>query len=172
MLQRKGIGVELGAPSPEFSADDEVTHASRPVSEVLRQGLADSDNLVLESLYRRFGSRRPRAWKEGYRVVDGSGLSRYNLVSPEALVKALRSLPEVAALLPLAGQEGTMKRRFLGTPLQGQLRAKTGTMSGVSGLVGELKGYTFALLLSGYTGPSAPFKKAEEELLVDVFRQL
>lgn len=168
VLQRRGISVELTSPLADFAAEHEVVHESRPVRELLRQGLADSDNLVLECLYRRFGSRRPSVWQESFRVVDGSGLSRYNLVSVQGLLQALRSRPEVLELLPLAGREGTMKRRFLNTPLEGRLRAKTGTMSGVSGLVGELKGHLFALLLSGYVGPSAPYKKAEEELIVEL----
>lgn len=177
VLRRKGLQVEAvgpvgagGPPAPTV----EVVHRSRPVEQILAQGLADSDNLVMECLYRRFGKPRPRCWEGAtQRVVDGSGLSRYNQVSARQLLQLLLSQPEVLSLLPRAGQEGTLRRRFVGTALQGEMRAKTGTMGGVSGLVGEFPGlsgkrYRFALLLQGHVGAAAPFKKAEEDLLVQL----
>ena len=99
-------------------------------------------------------------------MVDGCGLSRYNLVSSRQLLQLLNSEPTLLDYLPRAGLDGTMKRRAA----EGQVRAKTGTMSGVSGLVGEFTGvsgkrYRFALLLNGFVGPAAPFKKAEDELI-------
>jgi D-alanyl-D-alanine carboxypeptidase/D-alanyl-D-alanine-endopeptidase (penicillin-binding protein 4) len=85
----------------------------------------------------------------------------------------LQDQPQLSQLLPVAGQQGTLRRRFLQTPLQGQLRAKTGTMSGVSGLAGEFLGasgqrYHFALLMAGFVGKAAPFKQFEEELLLEL----
>lgn len=175
VLRRKGLQVEAVAPLPAGgppAGTVEVVHRSRPVEQILAQGLADSDNLVLECLYRRFGKPRPRCWEGvSQRVVDGCGLSRYNLVSVRQLTQLLQTQPDVIQLLPRAGQEGTLRRRFVGTPLQGELRAKTGTMSGISGLVGEFPGqsgkrYRFALLIQGYVGSSLPVKKVEDELLL------
>lgn len=168
VFKRNGVPVEVIAPGPgQGGAAIEASHRSRAVQQMLVQGLAESDNLVLECLYRRFRRPLPRAWGgQTLRVVDGCGLSRYNLVSTRQLVQLLQSEPTLTDYLPRAGMDGTMKRRAS----EGQLRAKTGTMSGVSGLVGEFTGvsgkrYHFALLLNGFVGSAAPFKKAEDDLI-------
>ncbi len=168
VFKRNGVPVEVIGPGPgQGGAAIEASHRSRAVQQMLVQGLAESDNLVMECLYRRFRRSLPRAWAgQTLRVVDGCGLSRYNLVSTGQLVQLFQSEPTLVDYLPKAGVDGTMKRRAA----EGQVRAKTGTMSGVSGLVGEFTGvsgkrYRFALLLNGFVGPAAPFKRAEDELV-------
>mgnify|MGYP003600666673 CR=1 FL=1 len=175
VFKRNGVAVEVIPPGPgQGGTAIEASHRSRSVQQMLLQGLAESDNLVLECLYRRFRRPVPRAWAgQTLRVVDGCGLSRYNLVSARQLVQLFQSEPTLVDYLPRAGQDGTMKRR----PVEGQLRAKTGTMSGVSGLVGEFTGvsgrrYRFALLLNGFVGAAAPFKKAEDELIAQLVKNL
>lgn len=175
VFKRNGVAVEAipGGPGQGGTAL-EASHRSRAVQQMLVQGLAESDNLVLECLYRRFRRSLPRVWAgQTQRVVDGCGLSRYNLVSTRQLVQLFQSEPTLVDYLPRAGQDGTMKRR----PVEGQLRAKTGTMSGVSGLVGEFtavsgKRYRFALLLNGFVGAAAPFKKAEDDLVALLVKNL
>ncbi len=79
-----------------------------------------------------------------YRIVDGSGVSHYNLVSTELLNAVLKYFylhqPELYKTLsqsfPLAGVDGTLKRRMRGTLAENNVRAKTGTISGVSSLSG------------------------------------
>jgi D-alanyl-D-alanine carboxypeptidase/D-alanyl-D-alanine-endopeptidase (penicillin-binding protein 4) len=79
----------------------------------------------------------------GVSLVDGSGLDRGNRVTCNALAATL-ALGEKPALrglwdgLPVAGQSGTLFDRLKGTPLDGKLRAKTGSLDGVTGLVGFL----------------------------------
>ncbi|MBS2035051.1 D-alanyl-D-alanine carboxypeptidase/D-alanyl-D-alanine-endopeptidase [bacterium] len=175
VFKRNRVPVEVipGGPGQGGTAV-EVSHRSRAVQQMLVQGLAESDNLVLECLYRRFRRSLPRAWAgQNLRVVDGCGLSRYNLVSSRQLLQLLQTQPELLDYLPRAGQDGTMKRRAT----EGQVRAKTGTMSGVSGLVGEFtavsgKRYRFALLLNGFVGSAAPFKKAEDDLIGQLVKVL
>jgi D-alanyl-D-alanine carboxypeptidase/D-alanyl-D-alanine-endopeptidase (penicillin-binding protein 4) len=81
---------------------------------------------------------------ESYVLVDGSGLSRRNLVSPDAIVQTLKLMaqtPQAAVYrdsLPAAGVSGTLRRRFLNTTAQGNLQAKTGTLTGASALSGYL----------------------------------
>jgi PBP4 family serine-type D-alanyl-D-alanine carboxypeptidase len=76
------------------------------------------------------------------RMTDGSGLSRYNLITPRATVQllaAVQRLPNGDALwdaLPAAGVDGTLSRRMKATPAQSNARAKTGTFSIVSTLSG------------------------------------
>ncbi|MGF1536731.1 MAG: D-alanyl-D-alanine carboxypeptidase [Elainellaceae cyanobacterium] len=79
-----------------------------------------------------------------YRQIDGSGLSRYNAAQPDTFVTVLKAMWSAPGghvfyeSLPVAGQSGTLRRRFLGTPLQGRVRAKTGTLRGVRALSGYL----------------------------------
>ena len=175
VFKRNRVAVEVVTPGPgQGGTAIEASHRSRAVQQMLVQGLAESDNLVLECLYRRFRRTLPKAWAgQTLRVVDGCGLSRYNLVSTRQLAQLLQSQPDLLDYLPRAGQDGTMKRRAV----VGQLRAKTGTMSGVSGLVGEFTGtsgkrYRFALILNGFVGSAAPFKKAEDDLVGTLVKAL
>jgi len=175
VFKRNKVPVDIVPPGPaQGGTAIEVRHQSRAVQQMLLQGLAESDNLVLECLYRRFRKTLPKCWAgQNLRVVDGCGLSRYNLVSTRQLQQLLQAQPILLDYLPRAGQDGTMRRR----PADGQLRAKTGTMSGVSGLVGEFtavsgKHYRFALLLNGFVGPAGPFKKAEDDLIGQLVKTL
>jgi D-alanyl-D-alanine carboxypeptidase/D-alanyl-D-alanine-endopeptidase (penicillin-binding protein 4) len=94
-------------------------------------------------------------------IVDGSGLSRADLTSPEQVVTLLRDLSPggVASLqtvgadlhsaLPVAGKTGTLEGRMLGTAAYGNCQAKTGTLSNASDLAGWCDGnYVFALLMN------------------------
>ena len=82
---------------------------------------------------------------QSYKIVDGSGLSRKNLISPEALVQTLQAMTRAPqfkvfrASLPISGVSGTLKRRFKDTPAMGIVQAKTGTLSGVVTLSGYVK---------------------------------
>lgn len=80
------------------------------------------------------------------RVADGSGVSRYNLTSAAALLRLLESMHADSVLfpvfyrsLPIAGVDGTIGRRMRGTPAEGNLRAKTGTLAGVTSLSGYVR---------------------------------
>jgi D-alanyl-D-alanine carboxypeptidase/D-alanyl-D-alanine-endopeptidase (penicillin-binding protein 4) len=81
------------------------------------------------------------------RIVDGSGLSRYNLVSPTATTRLLTymwSRPEPTRSvfldsLPVGGVDGTLAGRYPSGRARGLVRAKTGTVSNVSTLSGYLE---------------------------------
>ncbi|WP_421654688.1 D-alanyl-D-alanine carboxypeptidase/D-alanyl-D-alanine endopeptidase [Leptothermofonsia sp. ETS-13] len=86
-----------------------------------------------------------RVTPKGYSMVDGSGLASRNRASAEALVQTLQAMtqyPEDSQAfrnsLPVAGENGTLKKRFRNTPAQGRLVAKTGYISGVVSLSGYL----------------------------------
>ncbi len=111
-----------------------------------------------------------------FRIVDGSGLSRYNLITAELLTDLLVAvyndfelMPEYVASLPIAGVDGTLENRMKGMRAEKVLRAKTGTLSGVS----TLAGYTvtadgevlaFCILISHYVGPAAPARRVQDEI--------
>jgi D-alanyl-D-alanine carboxypeptidase/D-alanyl-D-alanine-endopeptidase (penicillin-binding protein 4) len=93
-------------------------------------------------------------------VLDGSGLSRGDAVSPHAvgrLLLAAKQRPWFDSFyrsLPLAGRSGTLRKRMRGTAASGRCRAKTGTLIGVSALAGYCRArshrkFVFALLMNG-----------------------
>ncbi len=77
-----------------------------------------------------------------YVFFDGSGMSRQNLVTPHAIVKLLSfddKQPWGAAFidtLPIAGVDGSLAERFKGTPSQGRIHGKTGSLRNVNALSG------------------------------------
>jgi D-alanyl-D-alanine carboxypeptidase/D-alanyl-D-alanine-endopeptidase (penicillin-binding protein 4) len=103
------------------------------------QGVSAADGIaVIERLISRIGLR-----PQDYSLVDGSGVSLYNYVSPELLLSFLKyahAHPEIyrplREALPIAGIDGTLAHRMQGKGVRGKVRAKTGTVTGVSSLVG------------------------------------
>ncbi|HEY1635677.1 MAG TPA: D-alanyl-D-alanine carboxypeptidase/D-alanyl-D-alanine-endopeptidase [Acidimicrobiales bacterium] len=94
----------------------------------------------------------------GTSLVDGSGLSHDNRTTCDALLAAIDKgttnprLNAMAQGLPVAGLSGTLVNRWAGTPLQGHLSAKTGSIDGVAAMAGVLDlGHPihFALILNG-----------------------
>ncbi len=153
---------------------------SAPLSDLVRPMLVHSDNFVAEQLARTVardcdGTGSWEAWGDrsgaffeargasGVRLCDGSGLSRYNLLSAASIVSTLewcldqpwgeqyrRSLPEM-------GTEGTVEARLGDLPDRITVRAKTGTLTGVRTLSGYVFDHgepvvTFSCLLSNLTG--------------------
>ncbi len=101
-----------------------------------------------------------------YNLLDGSGLSRLDLVTPAAVVKLLRYMydsPQRAnwiSLLPVGGQDGTLATRLGDGAAAGHIHAKTGSLSHVSALSGyaEKPGgqwVAFSILVNNYNGSSA-----------------
>jgi serine-type D-Ala-D-Ala carboxypeptidase/endopeptidase (penicillin-binding protein 4) len=82
--------------------------------------------------------------RTAYDLADGSGMSSYNRVSPRAMVTFLTWAARQPwgegwrATLATPGQ-GTLRRRFRGTPLDGRLWAKTGTLNATNALAGYLQ---------------------------------
>ena len=110
-----------------------------------RVGLAGGDGSVaggqaaVVALMERAGVER---WR--YDLADGSGMSTYNRVTPRGTARFLRWTTTqpwggaFRASLAVAGVDGTLRRRFVGTPLQGRLHAKTGTLNQANALAGFL----------------------------------
>jgi D-alanyl-D-alanine carboxypeptidase/D-alanyl-D-alanine-endopeptidase (penicillin-binding protein 4) len=99
-----------------------------------------------------------------FSLADGSGLSAANLVSPLAFTGLLRYIhghphfDAFAAGLPRSGQTGSLRHRFLSTPLEGRVQAKTGSISRVNTLSGyfELAGgrrYIFSVQVNHHALP-------------------
>jgi D-alanyl-D-alanine carboxypeptidase/D-alanyl-D-alanine-endopeptidase (penicillin-binding protein 4) len=92
----------------------------------------------------------------GVRIADGSGLSALDRLTPKALVTILqrswadRELRSVLfGILPVSGRDGTLEDRLARPQARGNVRAKTGTLDGVSALSGYVRQrYAFAILVN------------------------
>jgi D-alanyl-D-alanine carboxypeptidase/D-alanyl-D-alanine-endopeptidase (penicillin-binding protein 4) len=166
----------------------------RTVAEAVSLCLKYSNNSIAESLVKSLGAwegadldgppARQGRWSNGIQalrhtlaergidlehatLVDGSGLSIQNRLTPRILVRTLqagrgsfRSGPEFVAALPIAERDGTLEKRLEGAP--GRIRAKTGLLSDAS--VTALSGFAersdgevlvFSILVNGHSGGSA-----------------
>lgn len=210
LLEARGVEVEGEAASG--AAPHQRTTVARvqspPVSELVITMIRESDNLVAEVLTREIGlaangegttAAGTVAIRDalgdlgidvtGLSLTDGSGLDRNNRATCAVgigVLDLMRSDERFRALdvgLAVAGRSGTLHRRFEGSPLEGKLRAKTGSLAGVVGLVGVLDvdpQRSFALLVNGDFGVAAgarmqdaiasvvgafPFEGADPDLL-------
>lgn len=136
-------------------------HYSAPLSEILTVMMKRSQNLYAETFARALGlnASGKGSFREGkkvvqnvlerfgvkkgtYRYMDGSGLSRYDYISPDQILKILISMKNSANwnvwynALPIAGIDGTLRGRMKDSPAEGNVHAKTGTISNVRALSG------------------------------------
>ncbi|MEB3358975.1 MAG: D-alanyl-D-alanine carboxypeptidase/D-alanyl-D-alanine-endopeptidase [Synechococcales bacterium] len=112
-----------------------------------------------------------------YRLADGSGLSRHNLVSPIALVQTLAAMarhPQGSVYresLAIAGQTGTLRSRFRNTPVEGRLAGKTGGLSGISALSGYLdppnyEPLVFSIMVNHASHPGSRLRAAIDDMVL------
>jgi D-alanyl-D-alanine carboxypeptidase/D-alanyl-D-alanine-endopeptidase (penicillin-binding protein 4) len=112
-----------------------------------------------------------------YVLVDGSGLSRRDLVTPEAFVQTLRGIARTPAAsvyrasLPVAGKSGTLSNRFRGTPAEGIVQAKTGTLTGAISLSGYVNSpkyeqLVFSIIVNQSEQPASVIRQAMDEIVV------
>ncbi len=109
-------------------------------------------------------------------IADGSGVSRYNLTSAGAVTTLLAAMrgrtdlfPAWYATLPLAGVSGTVSARMRGTTAQGNLRAKTGTLRGVSSLSGYVTSadgeeLAFSMLMQHYPARAREYRRVQDRI--------
>ena len=174
---------------------------SRPLRDWIFPILNTSQNwyseMLLKQLGRQFG--RGGSWEEGLKVErrflidsvgidstqfalsDGSGLAASNLVSPLAFTQLLtfmRKHPRYATFengLPLSGKRGSLRTRFIGTPLEGRVRAKTGSISRVNTLSGYIempdgKTYIFSVMGNHHALPGSKMLGQIDSVVVDLSR--
>ncbi len=111
-----------------------------------------------------------------YQLADGSGLSFYDLISAEMIIQLLQGMaqqkdlfPTFLESLPIAGVDGTIRNRMRQTPAQGNLRAKTGTINGVSSLSGYVQTVdgeklAFAMTMQNFTLPTRLYQRAQDKI--------
>ena len=203
-LIRSGVAVTGRAadiddvqPRPDVASSTVLyTHRSQPLSAIAKAMLKDSINLYGEALMRLNAApgvtpatndmalealrKRLDAWgvsKDAEHLVDGSGLSRRDLIAPESLYALLKKMFEPAGTspfisgLPLAGVDGSLASRMKGTPAENNLRAKTGTMSNIRSLAGYLttrdgEHLAIVVIVNNYEGTGADANESIDNMAV------
>jgi len=109
---------------------------------------------------------------------DGSGLSRYDFVTPAALVTILAHIDRDQTLrgpfeasLPIAGRDGTLSARMKGTAAEGNARAKTGSMANVRALSGYVTSadgepLVFSIIANNFEVPADTITKTADAIVV------
>ena len=198
-LQRLGVqvtGPAMSGVRPEAATVLLGSHVSIPLSLYIARMNKPSDNLLAESLVRTLGAVKGKAGTYGaghtvetaffktlgldtdvINLADGSGLSRYDLVTPHVVADLLRAMhgkPDWQAYyasLPIAGVDGSLRGRMKGTAAANNVHAKTGSMSSVSSLSGYVTGkggglYAFSLIMNNFPGSEANVQAAQDQFAV------
>jgi len=174
---------------------------SRPLRDWIFPILNTSQNWFAEMLVKQLGKQfgKSGSWPEGlaverrflidsvrvdstqFSLSDASGLSSSNLVSPLVFTQILRFMRQhprsagFAAALPLAGQAGSLRNRFLATQLAGRVRGKTGSIARVQSLSGYIeigggKALTFSVQANHHAETSRTMLAAIDSVVVDMVR--
>ncbi|HIK03587.1 MAG TPA: D-alanyl-D-alanine carboxypeptidase/D-alanyl-D-alanine-endopeptidase [Trichormus sp. M33_DOE_039] len=172
---------------------------SPPLSELVMETNQNSNNLYAEALLLALAGQQPKQQNQnstnlgvqalkksltqlgvdptGYQLVDASGLSRRNLITPEALVQTLQGMAKTPvanvyrASLPVAGKSGTLTTRLLNTPAEGIVQAKTGTLSGAISLSGYINSpqyepMVFSIMVNQSEQPASVLRQGIDEIVV------
>lgn len=197
-LMRNGIEVSGGIKISALPEDSKQLAAhSRTYRDVIVNLNKQSDNLssemTLRALSRHYSNKTASAKRglelidslinmvgldpEVYRLVDGSGISHYNLVSAELLTDLLKYFyydkPELYIILkdsfPISGIDGTLKTRMEISEAYSRVYAKTGTLSGVSCLSGYINSesgteYVFSIMIQNFVGSADEARNIQDRI--------
>jgi len=159
-------GVEVGGQSISGQTVDDakpLVESSIELRELLKEINKSSDNFYAECLFKTLGSAYSgqqgnsffstqailnyiednSIYSIGTKIVDGSGISRFDQVTAGALIGLLekvyfniKQFDDFFNSLSIAGVDGTLKKRMIGTSAENNFRGKTGTLNGVCSLAG------------------------------------
>lgn len=185
ILDRKGVVLsgELKVGNIPEGAKMLAKHRSKSIRELIKPVLKNTDNLYANCIFKKMGP----SWEKGrsvveeflrehiglnpeeFVVVDGSGLSRYNLITPKQMIhflKKVRSNRAFVNALAVGGIDGTLRHRM--KTFEGKVKAKTGSMTGISSLCGYLetdsgKEFAIAIFENGYVKEGKEIKRKLED---------
>ena len=206
MLRRRLVASGIEVTGPAADADDIsippvdtaailFTYRSHPLSDIAEALLKNSINLYGEAVHRLNASgplphtndqaldgikQRLLLWgisADSFQIVDGSGLSRRDVLSPDTLLTVLTRMYDPAGTspwmraLPVAGVDGTLAGRMKGTPAENNVRAKTGTMSNVRSLAGYVttrdgEPLVFTSIVNNFEGTGAQANAALDAIAI------
>ncbi|MBE9136647.1 D-alanyl-D-alanine carboxypeptidase/D-alanyl-D-alanine-endopeptidase [Nodosilinea sp. LEGE 07088] len=197
--QSISVGQTVVTPNSTPIADPELAAVESPsVAELMLLANRDSDNLYAEALFKTLGvtaggevTEASQAGGEAVkaaltelgvnatalRLRDGSGLSRHNLVSPDAFAATLQAMvshPQGQVFygsLAIAGQSGTLRNRLQGTALEGRVQGKSGALTGNVSLSGYLQPpsyepLVFSIIINHSDQHASVLRRKIDELLL------
>ncbi len=163
---------------------------SAKVSEIIKKTNHKSVNILAENLLQNShmnsdSEKNKVEWAKSYlkeklgveiagmQLHDGSGLSHFNAVSSRQLVELLVKMKDTPAFknsLPIAGKSGTVRSFLKNSSLNGNVRCKSGSMTGVLSYAGYVnntsgKKFAFAIIVNNAVGTNSDVKKKIEELM-------
>lgn len=183
--------IEKGTTPPDAVVVSESKSAA--FNDVLKHFLKESDNLYGEAVLKTVGGgtvaggvtavrdmlKTAGIPDDGLYMVDGSGLSRKDTVTPRLLVNLLIYITKqldpahsgaLETALPVGGVDGTLRSRFKGAS-EGQIQAKTGSLARVSSLSGFVRTkrgerLAFSILMNNYSGNTSVAREAQDAIVL------
>lgn len=196
MMKESGIKItgkyHLGKTPP--NANTIITHKSQPLKEIIKKANKDSNNFYAEQIFRTLGKeilgkgdtetsatvvintlKKVGIDVSNIRIYDGSGLSKFNQLTPESIAKILSYMYNTPYFfdfyqsLAVAGTDGTLKHRF--KDVKGKIYAKTGYIKGVKNLSGYILSdngevYVFSILVNNLKSTEIANKIQESVCLI------
>lgn len=176
----------------------EVAQISHAIYDVLAYMLKESDNHSAITIFKLLGAKfknTPASLEDGqevinsfltelgierysYEILEGSGLTRYNKVTAEMFIKILKYMYDdrftfdyFMNSLSIAGKDGTLKKRMIGTEAEGNVYAKTGTINSVSALSGYVidkdnEILIFYIVMNGFGGNTTDMRSVQDDVAI------
>ncbi len=201
----KQLGVEFNGKTRAGNAKGKlilVKDKSKALSLILRDLNKYSNNFTAEMVLKTLAAHKiqvPGSTENGvkllktylsglgieaseYAIYNGSGLSRRNRLSPYTLTKVLldahknnKIRSDFMASLSIGGTDGTLERRLRSTELNGNVKAKTGTLNDVASLSGYIETKSkrmlaFTIIVNGPAAGAGGFFGLQEKILLNVYR--
>ncbi|HHR5901695.1 TPA: serine-type D-Ala-D-Ala carboxypeptidase [Providencia alcalifaciens] len=209
-IELSGVVKKRTQPTPQSQVL--VKTESKPLHDLLKIMLKKSDNMIADTVFRTIGRDYygvPGTWRSGSDavrqvlkqkagidlgntvMVDGSGLSRHNLITPATMMQVLQFIAkndqqlDYISMLPLAGHDGTLRYRggLDEAGVNGKVSAKTGALQGVYNLAGFIttasgEKVAFVQFISAYAVPQSqynsrrvPLVRFESRLYRDLYQK-
>lgn len=196
-----GYGVEvqgtvITGTTPEGAK--EIVQLSHSLYDVLSYMLKESDNHSAITMFKLLGAKyknTPATLEDAqsvinsfltelgvdrysYEILEGSGLTRYNKVNADMYMKMLKYMYDDRFLfdyfmnsLTIAGKDGTLRKRMIGTEAEGNVYAKTGTLNSVSALSGYVidkdeEILIFYIVMNGFGGNATEMRAAQDDVCI------
>jgi D-alanyl-D-alanine carboxypeptidase/D-alanyl-D-alanine-endopeptidase (penicillin-binding protein 4) len=198
-LQAAGItvtGSVISGKTP--SGSKELARMSHSIFDVISNMNKVSDNLSAITIFKLLGAKiksTPGSLDGGqdvissflteigvnrysYEILEGSGLTRYNKVNADLYITLLKYMYDDRFLfdyyfnsLSIAGVDGTLKKRMIGTQGEGNIHAKTGSLNGVSSLCGyavdkDNEILIFFIVMNGFGGSNLGMHNVQDDFAV------
>jgi len=180
------------------SGAKEVAQISHAIYDVLSYMLKESDNHSAITIFKLLGAKyknQPASLEDAqevvgsfltelgvdrysYEILEGSGLTRYNKVNAEMYMKMLKYMYDdrftfdyFMNSLSIAGKDGTLRKRMIGTEAEGNVYAKTGTINSVSALSGyvidkDSEVLMFYIVMNGFGGNATEMRAAQDDVCI------